>query len=72
MPDLTSFLFCSKAIREGRRARKWQRVSGTQERVAELQCHAGGGGGGGEWGGMGGWAAARTESSPSERVQSQP
>lgn len=41
---------------EGKRARKWQRASGTQERVAEWQC----------WGrresGMGAWATARAES----------
>lgn len=50
------FLFCSKATREGKRARKWQRVSGTHERLAESQCHAGDGGGIGEGGGVGGWA----------------
>lgn len=40
--------------------------------MAELQCHAGSGDEEGEWGGMGGWAAARTEFSISERVQNQP
>ena len=57
------FYFAAKQ-REGKRARKWQRVSGTQERAAELQCPVGAEGKMKEWG------AAGMESSPAFRVQS--
>lgn len=40
------FKFCSKAMNEGKRIRMWQRISGTRERMAELQCQG--------WGGRGG------------------